>query len=65
MMFDTVIRNGRIIDGTGNPWFKADIGILGDKIIKIGSIKSGDADNVLDAGGMCWMQVEILLPPAS
>jgi len=51
MMFDTVIRNGRIIDGTGNPWFKADIGILGDKIIKIGSIKSGDADNVLDAGG--------------
>ena len=28
--FDLVIRNGRIVDGTGNPWFMADIGITGD-----------------------------------
>ena len=32
MSFDVVIENGRVIDGTGNPWFRADIGIQDDKI---------------------------------
>jgi len=35
LYFDIVIRNGRIIDGTGNPWFKADIGIKDGKIAKL------------------------------
>ena len=30
--FDVVISNGRIVDGTGAPWFKGDIGIAGDRI---------------------------------
>lgn len=33
--FDIVIRNGRIVDDTGNPWFKADIGIEKGKIAKL------------------------------
>ncbi len=34
--FDLVIKNGRIVDGAGNPWFKADVGIKNGKILKIG-----------------------------
>ncbi|MFQ6116399.1 MAG: hypothetical protein ACE5NG_20260 [bacterium] len=36
--YDLVIHNGRIINGTGNPWFYGDIGIKGKRIIKIGRI---------------------------
>ena len=37
-MFDLVIKNGTVIDGTGVPGIKADIGILNGKIVKIGNI---------------------------
>jgi urease alpha subunit len=33
--FDLVITNGKIIDGTGNPWFRADVGIINGKTVKI------------------------------
>lgn len=36
--FDILIKNGKIVDGTGNPWFYSDIGIIGDKIIEIGNL---------------------------
>ncbi|HET9785823.1 MAG TPA: hypothetical protein VFP47_01755, partial [Pyrinomonadaceae bacterium] len=36
--FDLVITNGRIVDGTGNPWFRADIGIKEGRIVRIGKI---------------------------
>ena len=35
MSLDVVIRNGRIIDGAGNPWFKGEIGIKGKRIVEI------------------------------
>jgi len=50
-MFDCVIVNGKIIDGTGNPWFRADIGIIGDTIVEIGSIPAGRGKHVIDASG--------------
>ena len=34
--FDVLITNGRVVDGTGSPWFRADIGIIGDRIAAIG-----------------------------
>ncbi len=34
-MYDIVVKNGKIIDGTGNPWYKSEIGILNGKIAKI------------------------------
>jgi adenine deaminase len=37
--FDLVIFGGRILDGTGNPWFKADVGISAGKIVEIGKIE--------------------------
>ncbi len=48
--FDLVIRNAKIIDGSGNPWYKADIGITGERIAKIGRINDGR--HIIDAGGL-------------
>ena len=47
--FDVVIKNARIVDGTGNPWFKADIGIKNGRIAKIGVINESDAKEMIDA----------------
>jgi len=47
--FDIAISNGRILDGTGNPWFKGDIGIIGERIVKIGRIDPRSAKRVIDA----------------
>src|SRR5229473_7979014 len=49
--FDIVIKNGHIIDGTGNPWFAGDVGIRGDRIAAIGDLKDADAKRVIDASG--------------
>lgn len=50
-MFDVIIKNGRIVDGTGSPWFKADIGIADGKIRSIGSAEESEAKVVVDADG--------------
>lgn len=49
MIYDIIIRNGYIIDGTGNPWFKSDIGISNGKIAKIGKNITGKAEKKIDA----------------
>lgn len=48
-MYDIVIKNGKIISGCGNPWYKADIGIIGDTISHIGNISEKDANEIVDA----------------
>lgn len=50
--FEIVIRNGRVIDGTGNPWFKADVGIKDGKIAKLSPVPLKRADRVIDARGL-------------
>src|SRR5678810_863925 len=47
--FDILIRNGRVLDGTGNPWYRADIGITGDRIRAMGSLATATAKTVIDA----------------
>jgi N-acyl-D-amino-acid deacylase len=47
--FDLVIQNGFIIDGTGNPWFKADLAIRKGRIVRIGSIDDKQAKKIIDA----------------
>lgn len=37
-MLDLVLRSGRIVDGTGNPWFLGDVGIRGDRIVAVGQV---------------------------
>jgi N-acyl-D-amino-acid deacylase len=48
-MYDLLIRNGRIVDGTGNPWYRADIAIQDGKIIRIAKNINEDARQILDA----------------
>jgi N-acyl-D-aspartate/D-glutamate deacylase len=50
--FDTIIKDGTIIDGTRVPRYKADIGIKNGKIGKIGRLNTSDAKQVLDARGL-------------
>ena len=60
-MFDIIIQNGKVVDGSGNPWFKADVGIQDGKIAEIGRLKGSKADRVIDAKGLVvspgWMDV--------
>jgi N-acyl-D-amino-acid deacylase len=46
---DLVIRNGRVIDGTGAPWYVADIGIRAGKIHRVGVIDASESERVIDA----------------
>lgn len=44
--YDLIIRNGRIVDGTGNPWFYADVAVKGDRIVEIGRIRETAAREI-------------------
>ena len=47
-----LIKNGRVLDGSGNPWVHADVLIQGDKILEIGDLGEASADEVIDASGL-------------
>ena len=54
--YDLVIQNGRIVDGTGAPWFRGDVAIAGDRIAALGAIRDAgaatiDASNLVVAPG--------------
>ena len=51
-LYDVVIKNGMILDGTGNPFFIADVAIRGETIVEIGAIDAAFAQRVIDATGM-------------
>lgn len=54
-VFDVVLENGRIIDGTGAAWFYGDVGIVGDRIARIapiGALRSASAKQRIDAHGL-------------
>ena len=51
--FDTLIRNGRVVDGSGNPWIYADVGIVGDRIAFVGhAAPDVKAKRTIDATGL-------------
>jgi N-acyl-D-amino-acid deacylase len=50
--YDLFIRNGRIIDGTGSPWYAGDIGIRDGRIVAVGSLVGAKADSTIDAARM-------------
>ena len=50
-MYDLVIRNGQIVDGTGNPWYRGDVGVKDGVIAAIGRL-GGAAERVIDAEGL-------------
>ena len=47
--FDIVIHGGRLIDGTGNPWFYGDVAIKGGKIAGIGKIDPDSGQRAISA----------------
>jgi len=49
--YDLVIRNARVIDGTGNPWFRADVAVKDGKIASMGHLANVSATRVIDAQG--------------
>lgn len=49
--YDLLIRNGRIVDGTGNPWFMADLAIREGRIVALGRLQ-GRATRTIDASGL-------------
>jgi len=52
-LFDVLIKNGHVVDGTGNPYFKADIGISGGQVIRIErDIDAAATQHVIDADGL-------------
>ena len=50
--YDVLIRNGRVVDGTGNPWVRADVAIRGDRLARIGHLPGVAAARVIDAEGL-------------
>jgi N-acyl-D-amino-acid deacylase len=50
--YDLVLRGGRVIDGTGSPWYRADLAIQGDTIAQIAPAITAPARRTIDAAGM-------------
>jgi N-acyl-D-amino-acid deacylase len=50
--FDIIISGGRIVDGTGAPWFYADLGVVGDRITAVGDLRNRQARTRIDAAGL-------------
>ena len=49
LTFDVLIRNGRVMDGSGNPWLRTDVGIRGDRIAAVGRLPDALATTMIDA----------------
>ena len=50
--FDLLIKNGRIVDGTGTPWYEADVGIVDDRIARVGNLSEASAERIIDAADL-------------
>ncbi|HEY7819621.1 MAG TPA: amidohydrolase family protein, partial [Vicinamibacteria bacterium] len=49
--FDVIVRGGRVLDGTGNVWFRADLGIRRGRVERIGELGGAEAREIIDAAG--------------
>ena len=73
-MLDLKITNGRVLDGTGSPWFHGDVGISGDRIVAIGNLADAAAKETIDAQNrivspgfvdlLSWAQYNAISDPA-
>jgi N-acyl-D-amino-acid deacylase len=50
-VFDIIISGGRIMEGSGSPWYEGDVGIRGDRIAAIGKLDDAEASRVIEAAG--------------
>lgn len=51
-VYDVAIRNGKIVDGSGNPWFFGDVAVRGGQLVAIGRVPAGSARREIDARGL-------------
>lgn len=51
-LYDIVIRGGRLLDGSGNPWYYGDVAIAGDRIAAVGDLSAAQARRIIDARGL-------------
>ena len=51
MKFDILFEGGHVVDGSGNTWFRADVGVVGDKIEAVGDLKGASAARKVNAKG--------------
>src|SRR5688572_4269391 len=49
--FDLLIRGGRVLDGSGNPWFYGDVGVRDGRIAAVGTLTNATAKRTIDAAG--------------
>src|ERR687894_258321 len=49
--FDLVITNARVVDGSGNPWFRADVGVKGGRVARVGRVAASEGVRAIDARG--------------
>lgn len=73
--FDVIVRGGLVYDGSGGKPIKADVGIVGDKVAKIGDLSKANATTVVDATGLAvapgfinmlsWSTESLLVDPRS
>ena len=55
-MFDLIIKNGTVIDGTGSPGIKADIAVSEGKISEIGSFDESEAKEIVEANNIDYIE---------
>lgn len=51
-LYDLLLSGGRVVDGTGAPWFRADVGVIGDRIAALGDLSKAAAKRRIDASGL-------------
>ena len=49
MSYDLLIKNGKVVDGAGNPWYWGDIAVTGERIVAIGKLGEAKAERIIDA----------------
>jgi N-acyl-D-amino-acid deacylase len=52
LAYDLLIRGGRIVDGTGSPWYRGDVAVRGDRIVAVGRLPGARARDTIDATGL-------------
>lgn len=50
--YDLIILNGKVVDGSGNPWYYADVAIQNGKVVRVGNLKNATSKKIIDATGL-------------